>query len=445
MAKKNSQPSSQPQQPEGELPYNKEQYERLSHCSDKKDMTEWNKWREEHPDERVNLQGAPLEKFWLEYAHLEYARLVGAHLEHAQLMGAHLEHARLMGANLEYARLVGANLEHAQLMDAHLEYDQLMGAHMEHAHSAGAHLKHARLVGANLEHAQLMGANLEHAQLMGTHLEHAQLEYAHLEYARLVDANLEHARLEHAHLEDAKLMGANLKNAYFWNAKLQGADFSRAVVDGGTLFSEECEVDRNTKFEAVALGNMRIYPKTRQLLEYNIRRMNWEQWHKKHRLLRWPVRWFWQLSDYGLSAWRIIIWFFVLSLIFAAVYSNLAYWWPPGIVNDLYIEPEISQQMSQLDYIDYGLEALFRPIYFSVVTMTTLGFGDMYARQGSWLGHVLLTVQVILGYVLLGALITRFAILFTAGGPAGTFSEREPKEKAKSEEHKKPNDEENNK
>ncbi|UCF42435.1 MAG: hypothetical protein JSV99_07470 [Planctomycetota bacterium] len=34
-------------------------------------------------------------------------------------------------------------------------------------------------------------------------------------------------------------------------------------------------------------------------------------------------------------------------------------------------------------------------------------------------------VQVILGYVLLGALVTRFAVLFTAGGPAGKFSKSE--------------------
>ncbi len=55
--------------------------------------------------------------------------------------------------------------------------------------------------------------------------------------------------------------------------------------------------------------------------------------------------------------------------------------------------------------------------------MTTLGFGDMYANKGSIAGHVILAVQVILGYVLLGALITRFAVLFTAGGPAGRFAE----------------------
>ena len=35
----------------------------------------------------------------------------------------------------------------------------------------------------------------------------------------------------------------------------------------------------------------------------------------------------------------------------------------------------------------------------------------------------MLTIQVILGYVLLATLVTRFAVLFTAGGSAGTFAD----------------------
>jgi hypothetical protein len=57
--------------------------------------------------------------------------------------------------------------------------------------------------------------------------------------------------------------------------------------------------------------------------------------------------------------------------------------------------------------------------------MTTLGFGDMYANAHSLFrgifGHILMALQVILGYVLLGALVTRFAVLFTAGGQAGNL------------------------
>ncbi len=124
------------------------------------------------------------------------------------------------------------------------------------------------------------------------------------------------------------------------------------------------------------------------------------------------------MSDYGMSTVRVVGVFFLLALLFAAVYMNWGYWRPPGIVSKLIVQPEIGEAAWH-----YFGRALIRPVYFSIVTMTTLGFGDMYANKGSIAGHVILAVQVILGYVLLGALITRFAVLFTAGGPAGKFAE----------------------
>lgn len=53
--------------------------------------------------------------------------------------------------------------------------------------------------------------------------------------------------------------------------------------------------------------------------------------------------------------------------------------------------------------------------------MTTLGFGDIHAgtseaEWAAWAGHVLLTIQVLLGYFMLGVLITRLAILFQSPG-----------------------------
>ncbi len=399
MGKEDEQKSGR-EQPEGEAKCDKEQYERLKSCSDKKDMTEWNEWREKHLLEEIWLQGADLEE-----AHLENAILFNAHLEDVILTNAHLENADLRGAHLEDVILINAHLEKANLRNAHLENANVMDAHLENAILGNAHL----------ENADLRDAHLENADLGYAHLEHANLYLAHLENADLTFANLENVDLRDAHLEHAKLMDAHLRATFFWNARLQGADFSRAIVDGETLVSEYCEVDLDTKFEAVALGNLRIYPRMRQLLEYNIRRKNWDVWYKEHWLLQWPVRLFWSFSDYGISTWRIIGWFFLLALVFAAIYANCACWWPPGIVNNLDVEPH-------LPLWHYFLLDLLRPVYFSIVTMTTLGFGDMYANARSIFGHILLSLQVIFGYVLLGAMVTRFAVLFTAGGPAGKFS-----------------------
>ncbi|UCE50666.1 MAG: two pore domain potassium channel family protein, partial [Phycisphaerales bacterium] len=209
----------------------------------------------------------------------------------------------------------------------------------------------------------------------------------------------------------------------FWEVRVQSAYFQNAVVDASTLFVE-CWFDQETDFRNVGLSSARIDPGTKQLLEYNIRRKNWGDWYPRHPLLRWPVWWFWCLSNYGLSTWRVIIWFLGLAVFFAAIYANCACWWPPGIVNNLDVEPHLPPW-------HYFLLLLLRPIYFSIVTMTTLGFGDMYANAQSIWGHILLTIQVILGYVLLAALVTRFAVLFTAGGPAGTFADDKEKESKK--------------
>ena len=291
----------------------------------------------------------------------------------------------------------------------------------------GAPLNRAYLKGANLGTLQMIDEETKAKVFGEVHLNNADLDEAHLENADLQFAHLQSAKLRWGHLENAKLMNTWLEGAKLWFAHLQGADiayahvqnaeFQRATVDGSTSLWE-CKVNRKTNFLGASLDVAKIDPGTKQLLKYNVRRLNWEKWYKEHRMLAWLVKPFWWMSDYGMSTGRVVGVFFILAFLFAAVYMNCAYWRPPGIVSKLIVQPEIGEAVWH-----YFGRALIRPVYFSIVTMTTLGFGDMYANKGSIAGHVILAVQVILGYVLLGALITRFAVLFTAGGPAGRFAE----------------------
>ncbi len=237
--------------------------------------------------------------------------------------------------------------------------------------------------------------------------------------------------LAEAYLNNASLVGVDLKNADLTKAHLEGADlegaiilgtkFQRAKVDGTTSLWE-CKInrysrkDKFTDFSGVALDDISIDTGTKQLLEYNVRRNNWEQWYKEHHIQQWLVRLFWSFSDYGQSTWRILAWFFRLAVVFAAIYLLFAYISPPGIISHLSVIKDTQQTVP-------GWLLPLRTFYFSVVTMTTLGFGDMYAKDQSIWGHILLIIQVILGYVLLGALVTRFAVLFAAGGPAGKFAD----------------------
>jgi hypothetical protein len=106
-------------------------------------------------------------------------------------------------------------------------------------------------------------------------------------------------------------------------------------------------------------------------------------------------------------------WFSGLSAVFAVLY--LIPWWAncdPWIEELTAVWDASAGRTVSL----HPATVVVRALYFSVVTMTTLGFGDLHAAPQSIAGHGLLTFQVLLGYVILGALVTRFSILFQSLG-----------------------------
>jgi len=240
--------------------------------------------------------------------------------------------------------------------------------------------------------------------------------------ANLSLVHLEGADLSSTHLEGASLEEADLRKVKFRNAFLQGTNCRKAIVDGETLIwgckiNKRGAIEKNyTDFAGVGLDSARIQPQIKQLLQFNIRKSNWSLWYEKHPKLKWLVKPFWLMSDYGMSTGRIAFTFLGLAFVFANIYYLWGCLASPGIVENLFVD------RNGVD-IQWWLVPL-RTLYFSIVTQTTLGFGDMYANAHSFWGHILLSFQVILGYVLLGALVTRFAVLFTAGGPAGRFAEK---------------------
>ena len=322
-----------------------DQYDMLKRCSDKKDMTEWNKWRKTNMDEDICLEGANFNGFFL----------------------------------------VGVRLDEDPI--------------------------------------NIFGK---------VYLERAKFRLANLNHARFFRAHLERSDFYHANLESSLMSLSHLEGAQFSRSDLRGAQLPFCIVNGSTIFLY-CEINQHTWFYGVSLDSARIDPGTKQILEYNVRRRNWQKWYwgekreetytwsetpreKRLRLIRaiprlvltFPVRCFWRMSNYGISTWRIIVTFFGLATAFAVVY-----WLCPTFV--------------MVNQVVGDIRGFWHALYFSVVTMTTLGFGDIAANPDSWAGQTLLMFQVILGYVLLGALVTRFAVLFTAGGPAGKFADEKKK------------------
>ena len=100
------------------------------------------------------------------------------------------------------------------------------------------------------------------------------------------------------------------------------------------------------------------------------------------------------------------MWSLFIAGIFGAVYANYPVpdWYPEALSNFLIaIDPSIDIQ---------GRDATpFTPYYFSIVTFTTLGFGDVVPKNLA--GEIWLTSEVVLGYLMLGGLISIFSTKVT--------------------------------
>ena len=181
--------------------------------------------------QHADLWGANLQEANLKEAKLQEANLFDAKLQKADLEGVELQEAHLESAQLKEANLKKAHLQEAILFDANLQKADLRKANLQEADLRKAQLQKADLRGANLQKADLGKAILKKADLS-----RAELQYAILVLADLKNTNLTNAQLQDAHLEYAQLQKADLSKADFTNAFLEGANFKDVILDSNTNF-----------------------------------------------------------------------------------------------------------------------------------------------------------------------------------------------------------------
>ncbi len=106
-------------------------------------------------------------------------------------------------------------------------------------------------------------------------------------------------------------------------------------------------------------------------------------------------------SDYGRSLALWAFWSLLIALTFSFVYMPAPTWFPEWLKETM---PHFYQvTVPEAD----GHLTFWKSFYFSIVTFTTLGFGDVVASNTS--ARILVTLEVIFGYIMLGGLISIFA------------------------------------
>lgn len=295
---------------------------------------------------------------------LKFEDLSGLNLSRADLSGADLSGAILSGADLSWSQLVGTNLFGADLTDCELTAADMTGANLSECQA-----ERAGLGGATLEQAKFFGANLAGATLSQAQAAHVDLRGASLNGARVREAELRQALLSRADLRGADLADSRVSGADFYDADLRGA-LLKGLEGYGTATWIRADI-RDVDFCGA-------YMVRRHIMDENYL----HEFRRRSRATEWLYKIWWLTSDCGRSFTRWALWIVLVAAIFGALYQFVA-----------------------IDYGDH--KTPLSSLYYSVVTLTTLGYGDVL--PASVPAQLLAVLEVTLGYIALGGLLSIFA------------------------------------
>jgi uncharacterized protein YjbI with pentapeptide repeats len=332
------------------------------------------RWDAEEPDGSSHLDTvlrrlrelAETSKSSEELVDLRGANLIDRDLSGLDLSSADLRGADLSRANLVHTRLLRADLRGAVLFQARAEDTDftaadLRGANLEAIQAPRAGLGRARLTGAHLVEAELQGATLTLCEATG-----ADLRGANLAHARVRDADLRRADFTRAEMRHTELVGSRVAEACFDGADMRDAHLKQ--LDGYGLASWIGADVREVDFAGAFMTR-------RFIMDQNFL----EEFKSQGRLNRIVYGLWWFSSDCGRSLVRWSLCTLALTLAFALAFTFVA-----------------------IDYGDY--QTWYSPFYFSVVTLTTLGYGDVL--PASLPAQLVVTLEVTIGYMMLGGLIS---------------------------------------
>ncbi len=302
---------------------------------------EWNQYREQHPDWKPVLSTRD-----------DQADLTG--IQFPVYSGGFL---RPVGVNLS-----GLTLIHANLSGAYLPHPDLRGARLYLASLNEAYLAGADLSAADLREADLSGATLHQANMTGAHLDGADLR----------NANVFDVRYERYKM-DRKCRGVRAATCY-GNALFRRDAEDQDYIDSLRYVWCSRAYTVGLVLSDSASLNGTFSREWRQLFW----RLVWAKLNPRYILFQ-----LWRWIDYGRSMFRVAAFATSLTIVFGFVYYANG-----GL----------------LHYERHTPDWWYTPFYYSIVTYTTLGFGDVTPRTPA--GQVVVTAEVICGYLTLGLLVS---------------------------------------
>lgn len=220
---------------------------------------------------------------------------------------------------------------------------------------------------AILSNIHLEGAILKHCDFEDNHLYECFFENADLSHCNFKNATINSCNFENSNCSEINLQGAKLTNLNFTNAIIKNMSFSATTIDEATTFGKILKSEKEGNFHLAALEYKQIKEIFKNSNLHDIAdkfhykgMVSKRKTYKKTNPLRWTNYIFGDLlCKYGTSLIHVLIGTLIVIAICAFLYT----------LNDSLL----------FNYQSIKNPSFWDSLYFSLVTFTTLGYGDFHA------------------------------------------------------------------
>jgi hypothetical protein len=150
---------------------------------EKKDISQWNRWRETNNEIVPDLQGVYLCGDDFEQECLIGVNFSNADLKYSVFNKANLTEANFNKTNLYSSDFGDANLYKSDCRGATISETSLIHAHLKEADLRDADLQGSVIMGTDLEKALLHGVNVYKAQIIHCKVEGVKCDYVYIDVA----------------------------------------------------------------------------------------------------------------------------------------------------------------------------------------------------------------------------------------------------------------------
>jgi uncharacterized protein YjbI with pentapeptide repeats len=259
-----------------------------------------------------------------------------------------------------------------------------------------ANLSETNFYQTNLTNADFTAANLTESIFTDATLTNVGFGHATLKETVFFNAKMHNSTLTGANIEKCDFRTADLSNSRMREAKIADSDFTRAKITDVDLSYTNVKhsIFNDADLRSTTLRNMTNYESCSWIgvdirnvnfsSAYRIRRFIVDQnyideFKTTNKLYEFIYFIWWITSDCGRSMMRWLILILIQILFFAFVYS--------------FVELKFSVDENWFSYI-----------YFSIVTTTTLGYGDIIPVTP--MAQIIASIQVAMGYTMLGGFLS---------------------------------------